>query len=545
MISVLIVDDEYEIREGLRKQFPWQELGIQTIMVASDGDEALQWTTEHQPDLILTDIKMSRMSGLEYLAAMQDVNTYPWRAILISGYDDFNLVKKAMQLGAMDYILKPIRMEELERIVRKAVHAIEYERLSKLQQDRNRYQAHFAEPKLREELLREMIENEHDSYTVTRTAHRLHALQLDWMNQSSLRLMIVEVDNLKSLNQRYGSHDERELVLFGIGNVINHSLAESYQHPYVLFRDSDERWVVVMGCTHADDPVIGESIAQICLDRIHQFVKVNASIGVTLISKEISSLHQQYLDCSVYLEQKMLYGGDQIFTGLVEEGMPEIGHLSIRDSNAVVDLVRYGTYSEITEAMLDFECMVKCWELQSLRDIQQQLFKWLMGVYRAAAAAGWQDRSWEQDPIELWDRLEQNDTIQSSQAHIESCLLKIAEDFRRVVTPTSQLVQETDRMIKEKFAENITLQSVADAVHVTPVWLSKLYKKERGRTFIEALTDMRISSAKEMLGDVRFKIYQISHAVGYKDAVHFSRLFKKQVGVTPKEYRRLRGILDD
>lgn len=542
---MLIVDDEYEIREGLRKQFPWHEFGIQSIMVASDGDEALQWTTEHHPDLILTDIKMSRMSGLEYLAAMQEETSYPWKAILISGYDDFNLVKRAMQLGAMDYILKPIRMEELERIVRKAVDVIEYERLSMLQHERNRSQAHFAEPKLREELLREMIENEHDSYTVTRITHRLHALQLDWMNQLSLRLMIIEVDNLKALTHRYGQHDEKELVLFGIGNVINHTLVESTHLPFVLFRDSDGRCVVVMGCNHSDDPEIGETIAQICLDRIQQFVKVNASIGATLVSKEIHSLHQQYLDCSEYLEQKIVYGGNQIFTGFVEEGIPELGLLSIRDSNAVVDLVRYGTYNEIIEAMLDFEGMVKCWELQSLRDIQQQLFKWLMGVYRAAAAAGWQNRSWEQDPIDLWDQLEQYDTVQSSQAHIESCLLQIAEDFRKMTTSSSQLVQETDRMIRERFAENITLQSIADAVHVTPVWLSKLYKKERGRTFIEALTDARISSAKELLGDVKYKIYQVSHAVGYKDAVHFSRLFKKQVGVTPKEYRRLRGILDD
>jgi two-component system response regulator YesN len=109
----------------------------------------------------------------------------------------------------------------------------------------------------------------------------------------------------------------------------------------------------------------------------------------------------------------------------------------------------------------------------------------------------------------------------------------------------SQIVLEAEKIIRKRFADNLSLQSVADEVHVTPVWLSKLFKKEKRMTFLEYLTDMRIVKAKEMLGDVRFKIYQISYQVGYKDPVHFTKLFKKQSGLTPKEFRKQRGIVDD
>ncbi|GIO62089.1 response regulator transcription factor [Paenibacillus cineris] len=545
MISVLIVDDEFEIREGLRKRVPWNEYGVNAVMAASDGDEALQMARRHQPNLIVTDIKMNRMSGLEFLAELHTLPDYLWKAVLISGYDDFSLVKQAIQLGAMDYILKPIKLDELERIVRKAVDAIERERLQQQTHDRLTYQVLFAEPKLQEELLREMAENEYDPYRETRISHRLQSLRLDWMSRMPLLLMAIEGDDLRALPARPGMPDEKELVLFGIGNVVSHTLAEQLNMPSALFKDTHERWVAVIGCP---DPGMLDScrtIAETCLLRINQFVKVKASIGISPAPKELNKLHQLYVDCTESLEQKVVCGGNRVFTGSVEDGATEVGKLTIREPGAVLDLVKYGTDADISESMADFEDMVKSWELPNLKDIQQQLFKWLMGIYRTAASAGWPDRSWEQDPIGLWEQLEQYDTLQSLQDQVESRLLSLAGDFRKMATSSSQIVQEAEKMIRTRYAENLSLQSVAAAVHVTPIWLSKLYKKEKGRTFIEELTNVRIARAKEMLGDTKYKIYQVSHQVGYKDPVHFTKLFKKLVGVTPKEFRRLQGILDD
>lgn len=545
MISVLIVDDEFEIREGLRKRVPWNEYGVNAVMAASDGDEALQMARRHQPNLIVTDIKMNRMSGLEFLAELHTLPDYLWKAVLISGYDDFSLVKQAIQLGAMDYILKPIKLDELERIVRKAVDAIEREWLQQQTHDRLTYQVQFAEPKLQEELLREMAENEYDPYRETRISHRLQSLRLDWMSRMPLLLMAIEGDDLRALPARPGMPDEKELVLFGIGNVVSHTLAEQLNMPSALFKDTHERWVAVIGCP---DPGMLDScrtIAETCLLRINQFVRVKASIGISPAPKELNKLHQLYVDCTESLEQKVVCGGNRVFTGSVEDGAAEVGRLTIREPGAVLDLVKYGTDADISESMADFEDMVKSWELPNLKDIQQQLFKWLMGIYRTAASAGWPDRSWEQDPIGLWEQLEQYDTLQSLQDQVESRLLSLAGDFRKMATSSSQIVQEAEKMIRTRYAENLSLQSVAAAVHVTPIWLSKLYKKEKGRTFIEELTNVRIARAKEMLGDTKYKIYQVSHQVGYKDPVHFTKLFKKLVGVTPKEFRRLQGILDD
>jgi two-component system response regulator YesN len=545
MISVLIVDDEYEIREGLRKRFPWHEYGIGTVRSASDGDEALLIAQEYKPDLIITDIKMNRMSGLELLSELQMTEPKDWKAILISGYDDFPLVKQAIHLGAIDYILKPINMDEMQRIVRKATDYIKQERLEQQNKTNIAYQVQFAVPILQEELLREVVENEFNPYRETRIIHRLKSLHLDWMRESPLLLMVVEGDDLKALVNMQVLTDEKELVLFGIGNVISQTLAEELCVPATLFRDSMERWVAVISCLDQEILELCKSVAEICLQRINQFVKVKASIAVSPVPKELKHLNALYVECGESLEQKVIYGGNRLFTESVDGMDTENEKMSIREPAAVLDLVRYGTETDITESMKSFEDMVKSWELLSLKDIQQQIFQWLMGIYRTAAAAGWPDRSWERDPIGLWERLEQYDTLESLKKHVEKSLQFLASDFHKMDTSSSRIVQEAAKLIRTRYSENLSLQYVASMVHVTPIWLSKLYKKETGHTFLEDLTSIRMIRAKELLGDIKYKIYHVSYEVGYKDPVHFSKLFKKQVGVTPKEFRRLRGILDD
>jgi two-component system response regulator YesN len=545
LLSVLIVDDEFEIREGLRKRVPWDDYGIGEVLVADDGDTALRIAQERRPDLIVTDIKMNRMSGLEFLSFLKPSEDYNWKAVLISGYDDFELVKQAMQLGAMDYILKPINTGELERIVRKATDLIAREYLDKHKQTQIFDQVQFAAPKLREELLREMIEHEYDPYRETRISHRLQALMLDWMMAMPLLLMVAEVDDLKAIASQKGLEGEKELVLFGIGNVVSQTLAEEYPHPFALFSDSGQRWVAVLGCPKPEQVESVRSLAQVCLQRINEYVKVGASIGLGLTPRELNHLHKQYEESCQLLEQKALYGGNRLYTESACEEDGERNGLSIREPGEAVDLIKYGSDEEISASMDGFVDMVKGWDLGSLRDVQQHIFQWLMGVYRGASAAGWPDRKWERNPIALWERLEQYDNLESLKEQVEACLLAIAADFRKLTASPSQIVQEAEKMIRTRYADSLSLQAVAEEVHVTPVWLSKLFKKEKGRTFLEFLTETRMARAKEMLGDVKYKIYQISYQVGYKDPVHFTKLFKKQLGVTPKEYRRQIGIADD
>ncbi|MCR2807050.1 response regulator [Paenibacillus soyae] len=543
MFRALIVDDEYEIREGLRNRFHWTGFGLSEVDVADDGDTALTLALARRPDLIVTDIKMNRMSGLEFLRALSLIEDYCPETVVISGYDDFELVKQAMQIGVLDYILKPINLEELEQIVRRSVERIERKRREKQNEQLMKNQIRFAIPKMREELLREMFEQEFDPYRESRRMHRLQSLQLEWMAEQPMLLAMIEADDLKAIENR--SPKEKELVLFGIGNVVNQTLEEEYPDPYALCMDRSGRWIVLLSCARSGQAELARGIAQLCIQRINEFVKVQASAGMRTAPGKLEHLHDMFVEAASVLEQKAVYGGNRLFTeqGLYEDG--EHADLSLSEPDEVLDLIKYGSDADIGAAMDSFVEMVKTWKLTQLRDIQQNIFEWLFEVFRRSASSGLSSRSWGGNPIAVWEQLEQYDTLQSLRVQAEKFLLSLAEDYRKQSANPSQIVIEAEKIIRRDYAEPLSLQSVATAVHVTPVWLSKLFKKEKQKTFLEYLTDIRIEKAKDMLADIQYKVYQISYEVGYKDPVHFSKLFKKQVGCTPKEYRRQRGIAEE
>ncbi|WP_441911231.1 response regulator transcription factor [Paenibacillus sp. MCAF9] len=543
MLRALIVDDEFEIREGLRNRFPWETFGIDEVLLADDGDTALMLALDMRPDLIVTDIKMNRMSGLEFLRSLTAVENYKPEAIVVSGYDDFELVKQAIQIGVMDYILKPINLDELTQIVRKTMDHIHRKRMDHHNEQQLINQVRFAIPKMREELLREMIEQDYDPYREARRRHRLQTLNLEWIANQHMTLVVVEADDLKAIENRHTK--EKDLILFGIGNVVNQTLEEDYPHPFALCMDSSNRWIVIFSCSRPEHAELSRGLAQLCLQRINDFVKVKASAGMRTTPCTFENLHEMYAEAINVLEQKAVYGGNRLFTeqGLFYEG--DGSDLSLSEPEEVLDLVKYGTDEEITAAMDRFVEMVQAWRLNQLRDIQQKIFEWLFEVFRRAAAAGVPSKNLGSNPIAVWELLEQYDTLQSLRVQTELFLLAIAADFRKLSNTPSQIVYEAEKILHRDYAESLTLQSVAMAVHVTPVWLSKLFKKEKRKTFLEYLTEIRIEKAKEMLGDIKYKVYQISFQVGYKDPVHFSKLFKKQVGCTPKEYRRQRGIADE
>lgn len=543
MLTALIVDDEYEIREGLRKRFPWSEFGIRQVLVADDGDIALQMALQHRPELIVTDVKMNRMSGLGFLRELQPFADYRPESIVISGYDDFELVKQALKIGVSDYILKPINMNELKDIVGKTAETIARRRAERLHEEQLYSQVRFAIPKMREELLREMFEKEYDSYWEIRRRHRLQSLDLEWMVKLPMLLLIIEADDMKAIGNRQ-AHD-KELINFGIGNVVHQTLEEEFPYPFALSPDSLGRWVVMLACSRPEHGELAKGLAELCIQRINRFVKVHASAGMREAPGTIEQLHEMFDEASSVLEKKAAYGGNRLLTDQWPDEDAENKQPSLKDPDEALDLVRYGTDEDIAAAMDQFVDMVRSWKLVQLKDVQQGIFEWLYEIVRRAASAGVAGKMLSSNPIALWEQLEQYDTLQSLKEQVEHFLIELAAECRKFACGTSQIVTEAEKIIRQDYAEGLTLQSVASAVHVTPVWLSKLFKKEKRMTFLEYLTAIRIEKAKEMLGDVSYKVYQISYQVGYKDPVHFSKLFKKHVGCTPKEFRKQQGIADE
>jgi two-component system response regulator YesN len=543
MVRVLVVDDEKEIRNGLMGLLPWAEWGVDEVMGADDGDTALELALQARPELIITDIRMPRMSGLQLIEELVR-NKFEGSVIVISGFDDFQYAKDAFKLGVTDYLLKPISKDELAKAVAISLQRMREQRAQ--EQNRSMIEQGYAQaiPRMREEVLRELIERPYRESQELRIEHKLHQLQLQWLLDTQLRLVIFSIDSLKALTNADNAIDA-EMLLTTVGSMLEQYFDERLLDRYVLFRSRDDNWIALFESGEDGMAELLDGMSAEISERIRKQLKIRVYSGTEGSLGGIQKLFELYrgaLESLVYLKVHGNVEGD----GSEESDPYEHYEYQLANAKELVEILKYGTEKDIHEAMGGYPRLVKSWQVQHPKDLQQRTFEWLLGVFRTAQkTTGWKETSWEKNPIVLWEQLERFDTLESLQEQVASQLLKASESMKGQFDARSQIVYEAQRIILQRYQENLTLQTVAEHVHVTPVWLSKLFKKETDMNFLEYLTDIRMKKAAELLADLNHKVYQISYMIGYQDPVHFSKLFKRKYGCTPQEYRNSRGNQDE
>lgn len=539
-MRVLVVDDEKEIRNGLVTQLPWADWGVDEVVGADDGDTALELAKTCRPDLIVTDIRMPRMSGLQFIEELVR-NQYTGGLIVISGYDEFQYAREALKLGVSDYLLKPISKEELAKAVAVSLQRVREQHAE--QQNRSLIQESYelAIPKMREDLLRELIERPCRENQSLRIEQKLKQVKLEWLAAEPLCLILFGIDSLKAITSKHTSADTEELLM-AVGGLLDEMIKARHPHRHVLFRSREDNWIVLL--EDGDNGGRADHLAALSeavCDRVREQLNIRVNRGYADRCGTLEDLCDLHREAAASLKYFKVHGeirGDE-----EESDTPNAGfEYQLANARDLVELLKYGSKQDILDVMASFPKLVKSWNVHHPKDLQQRMFEWLLEVFRTAQkTTGWKETSWEKNPIVLWEHLERFDTLESLQREATDQLLAAAESMKAQSDSRSQIVHEAQRFILQRYSENLTLQTVADHVHVTPVWLSKLFKKETDMNFLEYMTDVRMTKAAELLADLNYKVYQVSYMIGYQDPVHFSKLFKKKFGCTPQEYRNSRG----
>ncbi|MFF2090692.1 helix-turn-helix domain-containing protein [Paenibacillus sp. NPDC058174] len=541
--KVLIVEDEKEIRSGLCSHPMWRELNIGPLHEADDGHTAMD-IVRKRPDirLIITDIRMKHMSGLELIQKLYEELAFDGKVIIISGYDDFQYARKAMSYGVVDFLLKPVNMTELGQVVMKALLLLEKEE----KQQHSLSIMEDAMPKLRENMLQEMVEQAARGSAALSLPHLLDQYDIGWIGSDKLMLLLLEADNLKSYVHQGYSSTEQNRIMFAMGNVLEHSLLEQAAQAgrYVRFRNvSEDQWVVLFRVPQGSSSAFANWIRTFkttIASRIKKYVKVTATIVMTPEGM-METLPDLYKDALERLTQTKIYGDAEAANELELEALNAFRDVDLLlETKALADLLKHGEEHDVREAMSLFPVMVRERGVSLLRDVHHLVFEWLLEVFDDARRLGWKNEEWRKKPLLVWEKIEAFDTVEALHLLVLDYLLKVNAELQG--SPRNQILQKAEQYIQEHFSEPITVQMVADYVYLSPEWLSTLFKKNVGMTFLDYVTHLRMEKAKELLQDVSLKIYQISSEVGYRDTVYFSKLFKKKFGYTPNEYRNLKGI---
>ena len=515
MYSLLIADDEEIVRRGLAETMPWGSLGFKVVGTARDGSEALEKLDEMDVDVVLADIRMPRLTGLD-LAARIRVRHPSTRVVILSGYDDFEYARKAIEHEVFSYLLKPLREDRAAEVFSRLRSALDTEQNETTDKIRGRT------ARLRE-ALREVVDSDADGSRIQ-----------DILNNSYPGGIVMMLDPCplgadSELRDKWHAFLPRFLEeLDGVrGDLVATSL------------DSDRMALLIVAGTAQLDTAAEEVFREVRL-RGREFGSMDftAALGPPAVRPaDIRASAEQahhLLGHALYLgKNRLIRSGDVHREGCLDlpdtkaEAERFIDVMIARDESVLISRT-----DSIFTRMRD----------ASPRD-SRLLMSWFRGFFYSLEREI-RDRGFDPGVVlgrvdRLLEILELTRTI----GDMRDVFYKMALSSMEVTSRASdsshhRLVRYSIEALRNRYSEDIGLESLAYEQGVSSPYLSRLFKSEMGVNFKEYLTRIRLDKARELLRKTDNRIYEVAASVGYPDQKYFCEIFKRRTGMTPREYRQ-------
>ncbi len=519
-MKLLIADDDEQIRSGIEQGIDWAALDIHQVITAANGLEALQFFNEQLPEIVVTDVRMPGMDGLELLRRIKEIKPET-RVVILSGYNDFEYLKKAIQLHAVDYEMKPIRARNLIALIRKIKEDIIRERVT--DQEYLKYleshKVNFADELLAGSLT--------DRLVILEGLQRYFGLNAT----ESLVCISVEQDGDWSDCDSAKEVTDATVRLFRSDDLSDHGiclrakggkavfLVQSKTKSYLFYTQFANEWANRLRAWNR---------------KIRSTYHASFSAGISSPGNvyEIEKLHREAnhaLSMRLYAEP----GSINIYDP----------SLALNDKSIVGLLDNPEFFSQMTRGEWDSAALSVNQEFDRLqrerKHSRRSLSAYscsLLQMLKVTARNIPADRIERiQNKIEFIERQGQFLRFDEIKESVVSAFEDIAAHLSKGL---SQLMIRADEYIRRHYAQELTVEILAAYVGKTPNYFSHLFKREFGVTFKEYINRLRIAKAKELILQSNDLIYEISERVGFADYTYFTRVFKKLEGSSPALLRR-------
>ena len=526
MYKVFLADDEIVVREGIRSNFPWENTDFVFAGEAPDGEMALSMLQDIKPDILITDIRMPFMDGLELCRTVSA--TMPWMYIVIlSGYDDFSYAKEAISLGVKEYLLKPVSGEELLQVLNRIAERIREDKRRQASLRTYRDQIASSGRLLKEKLLSDLIGGgdpaallaQARNLQISLVAHRYLCMIVDPARDS---VSIDELNDMQSVLHR--------LTDSSGGAVLQCQM----QGCFVL---------LVMGDDPRDLEERTYGLAQAVQYDVERNTTLRPLLAIGTAVTALESIPVSYANARAVLGKHAEAHGQsrRIVDAQDEETTEAKPHLPLNDLKAspIYEQLRLSNRDEI-DGLLDRHV-----DSFGVNAAQSKLMAGyiLVDVVLAASRI---IREHGGAPREIIPEALQINGLETACSLEE--VLPIARQamdralaFRDEQTATryGRVIRQAKSYIEEHFSNpDLTLHDVADSVALSNNHFCTVFSQETGVTFTEYLTGVRIGQARKLLMDSTLRTSDVAFRVGYNDPHYFSYLFKKTVGLSPREYRK-------
>ncbi len=536
MFKVLIIDDEPIIRKGLKNIINWQNYGCEVCGEAADGHDGKGLIEDLRPDIIITDIKMPETDGLTMLREIK--STVPdSKIIILTGHRDFDYVHEALKVGAFDFLLKPSKIEELTAVIGRAVKELKFrrERTEELEKLNELFLQNISV--LREKLLYDII------YEInTNEEDIIQKLELFEIESGKFYMMIVHNDSEESENNDISQYDRR-LYQFGIINTFKEVFSDKFKVTQITLDNFGIAFLVMPIDNNASAPELINKKCAYLQEIISNCFSCIITIAISSEGIEFTELPQKFNECREALEHKFYIGSNSIiFHSDVNTFFKYDDHSMLEKlQKALIEGVKSGNESSVKERLKDINSYFKKIDPKKANFIKNFCWNTISSINNIRISLLDKEGGRKQEHSELnglFGLIEGCDNVQDLYTLLDKSARSVAQKVNSYNNKSIKLVmRKAVDFLRAHYHEQITLNEVAEHTFVSTYYISRMFKRETGKNFVDYLNDIRINKAKELLKDVRLKTYEVAEKVGIPDAHYFSRLFKKHEGLTPTEFR--------
>lgn len=512
MYRLLIVDDESLIRNGLKNLIEWEIYGIEIIGEAEDGMKAYLSVKSQQPDLVLVDISMPNVSGLELIELCSQLDSPP-KFIILSGYNHFQYVQKAIQLGAIDYLLKPVNQEELINTIISAT-----KQLDRIHTHQQQFQESLLA--LRDDILRRLLYNRIDSREFREKCQVINiSLHCSHMRTGIIRPLNCEdkIIPLLSIIELCEEHCTRLCSCYLI--------SDSNDNIGIIFKDQ-------LNTLSEEDYLNALSS---CADAILSAFHIHVLYALGKEANNIKELPLSYSNCIAKIEKKMILGNS------VETQIAKTDTFTETDYFDFLKTLEAGDENQIRTAIHSFFSRhIPQDTEEAVHILKYHLIELVTYVLHSKYMVGFSGTDITNRKNKAFSIISKTDSIFLLEENLFLFFLSLTETFSSdtISENYSFLIQNVISYINDNYADdNLSLKTLASQLDVNAAYLGREFAQETGEYFNDYLNRIRTAKAIHLLTTTTWKSGKIANSVGFSNASYFFTVFKKITGQSPGDYR--------
>lgn len=541
-MKLLIVDDEKHVRDAIKLLIDCECARVTSILEATDGQAAIDIVRREKPELILTDMMMPVTSGTQLLEWLY-ANAPECKTIVVSGHDDFALVRHTVQYGGTDYILKPIDPDQLNAAIGKAAAAWRREEEERVRSLQRSIEMNEIKPVYLDKQLSALLEDRGSSWGQVRA--RLEKEFSFPPEAGACRVVSIRLDTMdKGLKDKFG--DSQDLLVFSLVNICNEYLQRSGGGAAFRYWGGAEVILLIWKELNRIRELleqINDGMARTLRSRLHFGVG-----GLHSLPEGIAASHREALEA---LRQRNLLQRDIWIHLPPSPAVQRTPLLTFADYDEAVRIaVKSGSPEQIQSALRTWFDAVRRLDRITLEHIDYwwneyslARNRWVHELFPNEADRPSELRSSAdlQLPIIALDNRGQFSLTRWQQEFAENVLHLSGLLLRHQHRERSGSIADIAKFLEQHYQDDLSLQDIAARFYLSREYISRKFKQEFGVNLSDYVTGIRMDKAKLLLLNPHLRIAEIAASVGFQDEKYFSKVFKKATGLSPAEYRKMNG----